>query len=292
MIRDFTSDELRLFADTIALLERMDGTCNVRKQIFFNVVKLARADFAASYVWNPGARRFNDGLVHNMGKENIRYYEEWHQFRDPMTLKLRARRTATLIEEVTPYPMLHKTEFYNDFLRRDGLDHGINIFLFDRDRDLGDFRLWRAKSGAAFGEREVDPGLPDRRPYLPGRRVDGICRRGPHGSRDVQERHHQGRHRRLLPGPGGHDRRDRCQRHKAGHRLNFRVGRDRGGVPASGFAAAFWEDLFGGVIGGFLLENRCLTKTRHVVILGVRSWQTLRSNGLTRRGIRWRVAPF
>jgi DNA-binding NarL/FixJ family response regulator len=156
MIRDFTSDELRLFADTISLLERMDGTCNVRKQVFSNIVKLARADFAASYVWDPGARRFNDGLVHNMGKENIAYYEEWHQFRDPMTLKLRARRTATLIEEVTPYPMLHKTEFYNDFLRRDGLDHGINIFLFDRDRDLGDFRLWRAKSGAAFGEREVE----------------------------------------------------------------------------------------------------------------------------------------
>jgi DNA-binding NarL/FixJ family response regulator len=155
MIRDFTSDELKLFAETIALLERMDGTCNIRKEIFFNVVKLARADFAASYVWDPGARRFTDSIVYNMGKENIGYYEEFHQFRDPMTLQLRARRTATLVEEVTPYPMLRKTEFYNDFLRRDGLDHGINIFLFDRDRDLGDFRLWRAKSGAAFGEREV-----------------------------------------------------------------------------------------------------------------------------------------
>jgi DNA-binding NarL/FixJ family response regulator len=155
MIRDFTSDELKLFAETIALLERTDGTCNIRKEVFFNVVRLARADFAASYVWDPGAGRFNDGVVYNMGKENIRHYEEWHQFRDPHTFKLRARRTATLIEEVTPYPVLHKTEFYNDFLRRDGLDHGINIFLFDRDRDLGDFRLWRAKSSAAFGEREV-----------------------------------------------------------------------------------------------------------------------------------------
>jgi DNA-binding NarL/FixJ family response regulator len=155
-IRDFTSDDLKLFAETIALLERMDGTCNVRKEIFSNVVKLARADFAASYVWDPGARRFNGGLVHNMGKVNISGYEQWHQFHDPLTFKLRARRTATLIEEVTPYPMLHKTEFFNDFLKRDGLDHGINIFLFDRDRDLGDFRLWRAKSSAAFGEREVN----------------------------------------------------------------------------------------------------------------------------------------
>lgn len=154
-IRDLTSDELKLFAETIALLERLDGTCNIRKKIFPNIVKLARADFAASYVWDPGAGRFNGGLVHNMGKENIRHYEEWHQFHDPHTFELRARRTATRIEEVTPYPMLYKTEFYTDFLRRDGLDHGINIFLFDGDRDLGDFRLWRAKSSAAFGEREV-----------------------------------------------------------------------------------------------------------------------------------------
>jgi DNA-binding NarL/FixJ family response regulator len=154
-IRDLTADDLKLFAETIALLERMDSTSNVRKEIFSNVVKLARADFAASYVWDPGAGRFNNGLVHNMGDENIRGYEEWHQFHDQLTFKLRARRTATLVEEVTPYPTLYKTAFFNDFLSRDGLDHGINIFLFDRDRDLGDFRLWRAKRSAAFGEREV-----------------------------------------------------------------------------------------------------------------------------------------
>jgi len=102
-IRDFTSDDLKLFAETIALLERMDGTCNVRKEIFSNVVKLARADFAASYVWDPGARRFNHGLVHNMAKVNISGYEHWHQFHDPLTFKLRTDGDADRGGDAVPH---------------------------------------------------------------------------------------------------------------------------------------------------------------------------------------------
>ena len=51
--------------------------------------------------------------------------------------------------------MLKRTEFYNDFLKVDDLDHGINIFLFDGDRDLGDFRLWRAAGSPDFSDREI-----------------------------------------------------------------------------------------------------------------------------------------
>jgi DNA-binding CsgD family transcriptional regulator len=154
-IRDITSEELKLFGDIVARLERFDGEADVRAGIFGDIVRLVRADFAASYVWNAHARRFDAALIHNMDPENIRRYETWYQFRDPHTFQLRARRRATLIEEVTPYSELRRTEFYNDFLRRDGLHHGVNIFLFDGDRDLGDFRLWRAKQRADFSQRET-----------------------------------------------------------------------------------------------------------------------------------------
>jgi DNA-binding NarL/FixJ family response regulator len=49
-----------------------------------------------------------------------------------------------------------RTEFYNDFLARDGLDHGINMYVFDGDRDLGDFRIWRAAGRPDFERREID----------------------------------------------------------------------------------------------------------------------------------------
>jgi len=154
-IRDLTTEELKLFGDIIARLERFNGETDVRADIFGDIVRLVRADFAASYVWNAHARRFDSALIHNMDSENIRRYETWYQFRDPHTFQLRAKRRATLVEEITPYSELRRTEFYNDFLKRDGLHHGVNIFLFDGDIDLGDFRLWRAKQRADFSQRET-----------------------------------------------------------------------------------------------------------------------------------------
>ncbi|WP_286182358.1 helix-turn-helix transcriptional regulator [Rhizobium sp. ICMP 5592] len=153
-IRDVTSEELRLFGDVVARLSRLDNDVEARTAVFEDIVKLVRADFAASYIWNDRLRRFEKGLIHNMDPENIRNYERYYQFRDPHTFKLREKRKATLIEEVNPYSELIRTEFYNDFLKRDGLHHGINVFLFEGDRDLGDFRLWRSAKSPDFSERE------------------------------------------------------------------------------------------------------------------------------------------
>ncbi len=154
-IQDMTIDDLTLFGETIAMLERLNDGRDARQIVFGKIVRLVRADFAASYIWNERTRKFESGLIHNMDPDNIRRYDQWYQFRDPHTFGLRARRRATLVEEITPYPELWKTEFYNEFLKRDGLHHGVNIFLFDGDRDLGDFRLWRAANRPDFGEREV-----------------------------------------------------------------------------------------------------------------------------------------
>ncbi|NTI78741.1 helix-turn-helix transcriptional regulator [Rhizobium rhizogenes] len=153
-IRDLSSNELHLFGDIVARLSRLDSDIEARTAIFQDIVTLVRADFAASYIWNDRTRRFEKGLIHNMDPENIRNYERYYQFRDPHTFKLRAKRKATLVEEVNPYSELMRTEFYNDFLKRDGLHHGINVFLFEGDRDLGDFRLWRSAKSPDFNERE------------------------------------------------------------------------------------------------------------------------------------------
>lgn len=154
-IRDITSCELKLFGEIVSRLERLDQESQLREIVFPDIVQLMRADFAASYVWNGRSHRFDAGLIHNMDPDNIERYDKWYQFRDPHTFQLRAKRRATLVEEITPHAELERTEFYNDFLKRDGLHHGINLFLFDGERDLGDFRLWRAQTSPDFNDREV-----------------------------------------------------------------------------------------------------------------------------------------
>jgi DNA-binding CsgD family transcriptional regulator len=154
-IRDLSAGELRLFADVISRLERVEAQCDARALVFPDLIKLLRADFGASYVFDRQHRRFERGLVYNMDPANIARYDDWYQFHDPVTFELRTHRRAMLVEEVTPYKKLSRTEFYNDFLRRDGLRYGINIFLFEGPRDLGDFRIWRHSAGADFSQRDV-----------------------------------------------------------------------------------------------------------------------------------------
>jgi DNA-binding CsgD family transcriptional regulator len=181
VIRDISGTELRLFGDIVARLERLGPDIDARSVVFTDVMRLLRGDFGASYVWDSRKNRFDEAVSFNMERSNLRRYEDWYQFRDPMTFELRTRRRATLVDEVISRDKLIRTEFYNDFLARDGLHHGVNMFIFDGERDLGDLRIWRARGRPEFCERDLDlldalePHL--RRALLRGGGCDGLTPR-------------------------------------------------------------------------------------------------------------------
>jgi DNA-binding CsgD family transcriptional regulator len=155
-IRDITSSELALFGDIVGRLASLPAAADVRVSVFGDIVRLLRADFGASYVWQAESGESEHPVNHNMDPANLRRYGEWFQYRDPMTAELRRRRKATLVDAVIPRSALQRTEFYNDFLARDGLHHGVNLFVLDGSRDLGDLRIWRARQRPDFGQRDLD----------------------------------------------------------------------------------------------------------------------------------------
>lgn len=157
-IRDITSSELALFGDIVGRLASLPASADVRASVFGDIMRLLRADFGASYVWHAATGESEHPVNHNMDPANLRRYGEWYQYRDPMTAELRRRRRATLVDAVIPRRQLERTEFYNDFLARDGLHHGINLFVFDAAgrRDLGDLRFWRSRRRPDFESRDLD----------------------------------------------------------------------------------------------------------------------------------------
>jgi DNA-binding CsgD family transcriptional regulator len=62
----------------------------------------------------------------------------------------------TLVTEVMAQRDLVKTEFFNDFLDRDGLYHGVNLHAFDKQRHIGDLRIWRHRRRPAFQKDATD----------------------------------------------------------------------------------------------------------------------------------------
>lgn len=154
-IRDLSLQDMQLFGGIVARLTRAEPWDDVRARILSDLARLLRADYGASYVWSEASGRFGNATILNMDPDNIAHYDEWFQYRDPITHRMRALARPALVDEVMPRRDLHRTEFYTDFLARDGLSHGINMFLKDGQRDLGDFRLWRGHGAPDFGDREL-----------------------------------------------------------------------------------------------------------------------------------------
>lgn len=139
---------------TFALLADDLGEREIRARIGAALLDLLRADHFASFIWNAQTGRFGDGLWINMEDSNLARYDAWFQHHDPITFALQARRHATLVSEVMPHGQLRRTEFFNDFLARDGLHWGINLHAFDGKRALGDLRVWRGRHRREFEPRD------------------------------------------------------------------------------------------------------------------------------------------
>lgn len=155
-IRDMTCSEIGIFADVIHDLSVRDPSRDPRRENAARILELMRADTLASYIWDAGLERYDDPVIVNQDPANIREYLRSLQFIDPLTPRMRACRGATVVEEVFPMVSLRRTPFYQDFLKPDGMFHGINVF-----HDIGggrtiDLRVWRRKSRDVFSEREVD----------------------------------------------------------------------------------------------------------------------------------------
>ena len=90
-----------------------------------------------------------------MTDDNLGRYESYYQYRDPITPTLQKRRKATPVSEIMRHDRLAKTEFFNDFLMRDGLCYGLNYFAYDRGDNIGDIRIWRGANRDDFTSRDA-----------------------------------------------------------------------------------------------------------------------------------------
>ncbi|HVC12477.1 MAG TPA: helix-turn-helix transcriptional regulator [Burkholderiales bacterium] len=131
------------------------GHAEIRTRIGEDLLRLLRADYYASYVWDPARKVFADGVSINMNPDNLARYDAYYQFHDPMTYKLQRRRNPTRVTEIIPQHALVKTEFFNDFLYRDGLYYGVNLYAYDGALNIGDVRIWRGRRRDNFDDEDM-----------------------------------------------------------------------------------------------------------------------------------------
>lgn len=148
MILSFS--QTRTLSRIASLLAEPITESTLRRLMGEEVLRLVDGDQYASYIWDDASRAFTGRVTINMSDSNLQSYEHYYQFRDPITLKLQQRRKATLVEQVIEQDSLISTEFFNDFLSKDGLFWGVNMFAWDGSRNIGDMRIWRSRKKGRF----------------------------------------------------------------------------------------------------------------------------------------------
>lgn len=142
--------ESRVLARIFGLLSEDLSEHDVREAVGHHLLELLEADYYASFVWQDATGRFDKAVYLNMDSKNLASYDSYFQYHDPITFKLQARREATLVTQVMPQRELMRTEFFNDFLARDGLHWGVNAYSFVGGHNIGDVRVWRGRHRENF----------------------------------------------------------------------------------------------------------------------------------------------
>lgn len=145
-----TASESRVLARIFGLLSEDLAEHDVRAAVGEHLLELLEADHYASFVWQDATRRFEKAVFLNMDLKNVANYDAYYQYHDPITFKLQARREATLVTQVMPQRDLMRTEFFNDFLARDGLHWGVNAYSYVGTHNIGDVRIWRSRQRGNF----------------------------------------------------------------------------------------------------------------------------------------------
>lgn len=120
------------------------------------LLDLLKADYFASYVWRQDQGDFLERVSINMDDGNLKNYEQYFQFRDPITPTLQRRKTATSVSQIISRRRFERTEFFNDFLATDGLHFGVNYYAYSSGRNIGDLRIWRSAKREDFSYRDLE----------------------------------------------------------------------------------------------------------------------------------------
>ena len=153
---NLTSKESDIVLDIMSDLSYGHNSTDLRHIVGQKLLELLDADYFASYVWDADEFRFQSRVSINMSDRNLAAYDSHFQYCDPITPLLQRRRRATGVSEIMPRHRLVRTEFFNDFLARDGLHYGVNYYAYSANRNIGDLRIWRGRRKDDFVRRDLE----------------------------------------------------------------------------------------------------------------------------------------
>ncbi len=151
-----STSQTRALGDVMRLLAEAGDADSLRADLALPMLDLLRADTYVSFTWNTAEQRFDRVKALNMSLDNLQSWDAYYRFIDPLTFPMMARRHPTLATQILCQDDLSRTEFFNDFLARDRMHWGVNVYVFAEGECTGDMRIWRKRERGNFDADEIE----------------------------------------------------------------------------------------------------------------------------------------
>ena len=151
-----TKAQTSALSGLMRLLAETTGADALREACAIHMLKLLEADQYVSMLWNAASEQFERGTAMNVSTDSLRAWDEHYRFVDPLTLPMMAQRRPTLATQILGQAELVRTEFFNDFLKRERMHWGMNVYFFAGDECMGDMRIWRRRDRGNFGFEQLE----------------------------------------------------------------------------------------------------------------------------------------
>lgn len=151
-----SNSQTKALSNVVRLTAEATDADRLREELALPMLSLLNADTYVSMAWNDRKNRFERAKAINMAVEHLRSWDEYYRFIDPLTQPMMERRRPTVATQVMPQAELSRTEFFNDFLQRDRMYWGVNVYFHAGAECVGDFRIWRHKERGNFTSHELD----------------------------------------------------------------------------------------------------------------------------------------
>ena len=155
MLMYLNGSKVRVLSDVLQLLAGARETDDLRQELAKPIAQLLDADYLCSRDWDPVSGRYSICAGYNVSPSHVKAYDAYYQFHDPVTPKLKARHNPTRVSDVVPQNDLVRTEFFNDFLWRDELYWGVNLYAYAGTDCVGDLVIFRSRRRKNFEEQSL-----------------------------------------------------------------------------------------------------------------------------------------
>lgn len=151
-----SSREMQCALRVVQALNGEEGFNARRAKAGRALLELFQAECFGSFHWNEARRRFEDRITINMTEANLLRYDEYYQFHSPISLPMQRMARAVSVNQIMEQRDFERTEYYNDFLKHDGMRFGMNLHVYHGSCPIADWRIWRCRGRENFDRHSLE----------------------------------------------------------------------------------------------------------------------------------------